>query len=199
MPKIVDHAKTRDLIAQAACSAIAKKGIGGVTMRDIATEANVTTGMITNYFGSKHKIVEAALMVPFKDFRRRIGLNISNGSGCLADILDCMIPSTKSNAQSVSAWVSLWGLIATDSEFRRLNEKLHIEAMSIYKEALFHTWPEARNWSVEVFETVVQAILTFLFGLSAGGVTNPKTWTRPVQREQLRLHLQLIREWANSH
>jgi AcrR family transcriptional regulator len=198
MPKIVDHAKNQDLIAKAACSAIAKKGIARFTMRDIASEANVTTGMITNYFGNKYEIVEAALRVPFKNFQRKINLQIVKGNVSLADLLDSMIPATRSNAQSVSAWVSLWGMIATNSEFQKVNEKLHLEALKIYKEALLHAWPESKNWSVDVLEKVVKAILTMLFGLCAGGVTNPTTWTRSVQREQLQLHLQLIRAWANS-
>jgi len=55
--------------------------------------------------------------------------------------------------------------------------------MNIYTEALLHVWLEAqKNCSIDVLVKVVQAILTILFGLCAGGVNSQKTITWSVQR-----------------
>ncbi|MEM7344556.1 MAG: TetR family transcriptional regulator [Chloroflexota bacterium] len=198
MPKIVDIDKNRRMIAQAACQAIAQKGISDVTMIDIADAAGVTTGMIANYFENKQAIIAAALRIPFENMRARINRQIAAGSDDLADILDVAIPAKKSYKAETAAWVSFWGLIATNDEFRRLNKLLHQEGAEIYAEAVRAAWPESTAWPENVFDQTLRSIVTFLFGLSAGGVTNPRVWTKSVQREQLRHHLTLIRDWANS-
>jgi|GEM_PF-3130620 len=196
MPKIVDYDKQRSLISRAACRAIAAKGIGGVTMIEIANEAGVTTGMILNYFKNKEAIIAAALRIPFKNIEARINEKIDSGEEDLAGILEVAIPASRAQVQDVAAWVSFWGLIATDEKFRKLNRTLHKEGQAIYAKAMRAAWPETSGWPDPLFEQALRSIATFLFGLSAGGVTNPKTWTQTVQREQLGQHLELVRNWA---
>lgn len=198
MPKIVDADAARGRIAEAACRAIATKGLGRVTMRDIAAEAGATTGMVLNYFENKEAILAAALRQPFQAVRAGIEAQIAAGTSDLAVILDCMIPATPEARADVAVWVSFWGTLATDEEARALNRTLHSEALEIYDRALAHAWPETREWPPHVRQTVRRGIVTFLFGLNAGGVTNPGTWPPEEQRDQLALYLALIRDWANA-
>lgn len=198
MPKIVDVEETRHRIAKAACKAIAAKGISAVTMIDIAAAAGVTTGMITNYFDGKAEIIAAALRVPFLSMERKIADLIERGETDLATLLDVAIPAAKDHFQDVAVWVNFWGLIAADPEFRKLNATLHREGSGLYARAMLATWPEASDWPKEVFDTALRSVVTFLFGLSAGGVTNHTVWTARVQRAQLRLHLNIIRAWAQA-
>lgn len=196
MPKIVDADTKRDMIAHAACRAIAKRGVSGVTMNDIAKAGGVTTGMITHYYPSKDAIIAAALRIPFHNVRQAVGRRLAAGTSDLADILDAAIPATRRHAVDSTVWVSFWGLIATDGAFRRLNAKLHAEGADVFREAVLSAWPEAACWSEDVLADALLSITTILFGLSAGGVTNPKTWSPSVQRRQLRQHLSAIRQSA---
>ena len=198
MPKIVDADENRHMIARAACEAIAAKGLGAVTMRDIASAAGVTTGMITNYFDGKQAIIAAALRVSFENVEARIAARLRQGEDDLADLLDPAIPATRAYAADVAVWINFWGLIATNAEFRKLNTKLHAEGNALYARAMRAAWPEAEDWPADVFESALRSIATFLFGLSAGGITNPRTWTPLVQRDQLRRHLALVRDWARA-
>ena len=198
MPKIVDADEKRRLIARAACQAIADKGVGRVTMVDIARSAGVTTGMIANYFENKNAIIVAALRIPFENIEVRMEARIARGEDDLAELLEVAIPVSKSHVADVAAWVSFWGLIATNRDFRRMNNHLHREGQAIYARAMHAAWPEAPAWPADIHEQALRSITTFLFGLSAGGVTNPRAWTRKVQRDQLRRHLLLIRAWARD-
>src|SRR6056297_3807889 len=87
----------------------------------------------------------------------------------------------------------LWGLAATDESLRPLNARLHGEGAAIFAEAIRTAWPETRSWSRDRFEHLRVAIATFVFGLSAAGVTSPAVWTPYVQREQLRAFLEMSR------
>ncbi|MEI8703000.1 TetR/AcrR family transcriptional regulator [Mesorhizobium sp. ISC15] len=199
MPKIIDVELTRLRIARAAGKAIAGKGISAVTMIDIANAAGVTTGMITHYFESKADIIAAALRIPFLNMERKIAHLLEKGETDLAVLLDAAIPASKSQSEDSVIWVNFWGVIAADPEFRKLNAALHREGKKIYDRVIRAAWPESEEWPTEVFETALRSIITFLFGLNAGGVTNRAVWTTSVQRSQLELHLGMVRCWARQH
>ncbi|MER9095052.1 TetR/AcrR family transcriptional regulator [Mesorhizobium sp. M0700] len=198
MPKIIDVEQTRLRIAKAACKAIAGKGISAVTMIDIANAAGVTTGMITHYFESKADIIAAALRIPFLNLERKVAHRLAKGETDLATLLDVALPASRSNFEDSLIWVNFWGVIAADPEFRKLNTTLNREGASIFAHVVRSGWPESTEWPQEIFETALRSIVTFLFGLSAGGVTNRGVWTAGVQRSQLKLHLGLVRHWARQ-
>ncbi|MER8402925.1 TetR/AcrR family transcriptional regulator [Mesorhizobium sp. M1348] len=198
MPKIIDVEQTRLRIAKAACKAIAGKGIAAVTMIDIANAAGVTTGMITHYFESKADIIAAALRIPLLNMERNMAHRLAKGETDLATLLDVAIPASRAHFEDSLIWVNFWGVIAADSEFRKLNATLHREGVSIFAQVIRSGWPESAEWPKEIFGSALRSIVTFIFGLSAGGVTNRAVWTSGVQRSQLKLHLGLIRSWARQ-
>jgi AcrR family transcriptional regulator len=58
MPKVVDHDKYRDELALRSFDIIAKKGIKRVSMRYLAQQLGVTTGVLYRYFPSKDQLFE---------------------------------------------------------------------------------------------------------------------------------------------
>lgn len=61
MPKIVDHARRREELADATLGLIASRGIKAVTTRSVAAESGWSTGVISHYFGSQHDLLVGAL------------------------------------------------------------------------------------------------------------------------------------------
>ncbi|MFY1688105.1 TetR/AcrR family transcriptional regulator [Plantactinospora sp. WMMB782] len=63
MPKVVDHHERRRLIADALLRVAARHGLEGVSLRHVATEAGVTSGMVQHYFRTKDEMMQFALGV----------------------------------------------------------------------------------------------------------------------------------------
>jgi AcrR family transcriptional regulator len=61
VPKIVDHDARRREFAQAAAKVIVRRGLDGVTVREIAREAGFSTGSLGHYFPSKDDVLIAVL------------------------------------------------------------------------------------------------------------------------------------------
>lgn len=57
MPRQVDREQRRRLIAEAVLRLTATRGLGGVSLRDVATEAAVSMGMVQHYFASKDQML----------------------------------------------------------------------------------------------------------------------------------------------
>jgi AcrR family transcriptional regulator len=61
MPKEVDHPARRRELADAACAAIARNGLAGTTLADVAKQSGWSIGSIRYYFPNKDELVAAAL------------------------------------------------------------------------------------------------------------------------------------------
>ena len=61
MPKTVDARVRRQSITDAAARLIASAGLGAATMREVATEAGWTTGVVTHYFADKRELLLCTL------------------------------------------------------------------------------------------------------------------------------------------
>lgn len=61
MPKEVDHHARRRELADAACRVIARDGLAGTTLADVAEESGWSIGSIRYYFPNKDELVAAAL------------------------------------------------------------------------------------------------------------------------------------------
>ncbi len=69
MPKQVDHANRRRLIAEAVCHLADERGLEGVTLRDVAARAQVSMGAVQRCFRTKDEMLVFAL----EDIGERIG------------------------------------------------------------------------------------------------------------------------------
>ncbi|MEU6966138.1 TetR family transcriptional regulator C-terminal domain-containing protein [Kitasatospora aureofaciens] len=61
MPKQVDHEDRRRRIAEAVCALIDAQGLEGVTLRDVATRADVSMGAVQRCFRTKEEMLQFAL------------------------------------------------------------------------------------------------------------------------------------------
>lgn len=58
MPKIVDHAKYKEELLEKCFEIFARRGYGGITLRQIASELGISPGSLYHYFPAKSNILE---------------------------------------------------------------------------------------------------------------------------------------------
>jgi AcrR family transcriptional regulator len=67
MPKIVNHTQMRNHILKQSHMIFGKKGYQSVSMRILAKEIGVTTGVLYHYFEDKESLVQAVLSMGLQD------------------------------------------------------------------------------------------------------------------------------------
>lgn len=72
MPKRVDHEERRQHIAAALLRVISRDGLAAVSLRHVAIEAGVTTGMVQHYFPSKDSMMKFAMRTASGRYEQRI-------------------------------------------------------------------------------------------------------------------------------
>ena len=84
MPKLVDHDQCRREIVAATWRVIARRGLDGVTMRDIAAEAGFANGSVGYYFSGKDEILRVAFEHVLDATNERISASLAGQTGALA-------------------------------------------------------------------------------------------------------------------
>lgn len=63
MPKIIDHEKRREQIAEATWRVIVEQGMEGATVRGIAKEAGLSLGALRHYFATQDELLMYAMQL----------------------------------------------------------------------------------------------------------------------------------------
>jgi len=198
MPKIVDHAQRRDDIAQVACQVVANYGFEQATVARIARAAGYTTGMVAHYYDSKQAIILAALRLMLLRIEERLTRERKTGEANLLDVLSEALPIDAQRFTECAFWMAFWGQVSADKKLKRLNAWVHRQYMRLFARCFAEYWPEWPDRPQAVRDQVLRSVVTFMNGLTASAVTSPRDWPAALQLEQLRLQLELLREWARA-
>ncbi|MGV9794820.1 TetR/AcrR family transcriptional regulator [Gordonia sp. NPDC003422] len=72
MPKLIDHAQRRADIAVALWRIIMREGISGVSIREVAAEAGISTGSLRHVFATKEELLEFSMRLVYEQAAARI-------------------------------------------------------------------------------------------------------------------------------
>ncbi|GAC1676229.1 MAG: hypothetical protein NVS9B2_26680 [Steroidobacteraceae bacterium] len=196
MPKIVDHARRREEIAQVACQVVARYGFEQATMARIARASGYTTGMVAHYYDSKQDIILAALRLILLRIEERLTRERGSGEADLLDVLSEALAIDSQRFTECAFWMAFWGQVSADKKLKRLNVWVHRQYMRLFARCFAQHWPEWRGWQQPVRDQVLRSVVTFINGLTASAVTNPGDWPSAMQTQLLRLQLDVLRQWG---
>lgn len=196
MPKIVDHDQRRDEIALVACRVVAEGGFDQATIVRIAREAGYTTGMVAHYFDTKQDIIIAALRLMLRRIDERLLRNSEAERPDLLALLTEMLPVDEERYIECAFWIAFWGQVTADKRLKRINSWVHREYQRLFQRCLSRAWPEWPRWSAEIRDGVLRSVSTFINGLTASTVASRGDWPAAKQVEQVRLQIDMLREWA---
>lgn len=78
MPKRVDHRQRRTQIADALMRVAADQGLEALSLRHVATEAGVSTGMVQHYFATKDDMMAFAMAVVRERTEARVATAVAD-------------------------------------------------------------------------------------------------------------------------
>ncbi|GAA1485367.1 TetR/AcrR family transcriptional regulator [Brachybacterium fresconis] len=72
MPKLIDHARRREELAEAAWRVLLRDGVGRVSVRSVATEAGLTVSSLRHVFSSQDELLAFSLQLVLDRVGRRV-------------------------------------------------------------------------------------------------------------------------------
>jgi TetR/AcrR family transcriptional repressor of bet genes len=130
----------REQICRAAAVVISREGFAGSTMRMVAEEAGVSTGMLNHYFANRQDLLTQALLYVSQRTQERYReaiVDIPAGMGRLTALLDSALSDDEEMTQTWRVWINAY------AEAVRLPELRHTI------EARLHSWWELIDLALE--------------------------------------------------
>lgn len=124
MPKIVDHDQRRLELVDATWRIIARHGIEGATMREIALEAGFSNGALKPYFPTKDDLITFAFGHVFNRTNQRIAGTSADKEGLEALRAFCqeVLPLDEDRINEARIVIPFWQKALTDPAKAQLHE-----------------------------------------------------------------------------
>ncbi len=195
MPKIVDHDQRRQELAETTWRVIARRGLGGATMRQIALEAGYANGALKPYFPTKDALLEATYQHVFERSERRIEHALRGRRGLTALRALCLeiLPVDDDLLDEARLVIAFWNGAAHDPE----EAALGTGALDRWRERILLALDQAEDdgelrGGVD-HERTAGLLLGQLFGSQVTAVVDPVGFSAERLREHLEGLLELVR------
>lgn len=177
-----DHEARRKDVSEAVWRVLAAKGFGGLTLRAVAAEMGVSTGLLTHYFPSKRALVTHALDLLEHDTAGRPRRTPpTDGLPAVRAMLLDILPLTPADTARNRIWVSSWDLSLADEtlaaeqgdRYTRLRDRFipHLETAGDREEIPPNTDTGQ----------LAAAIVAFVHGLVVQALFDPGRFSEDVQ------------------
>ncbi|MGY2083755.1 TetR/AcrR family transcriptional regulator [Blastococcus sp. SYSU DS0539] len=192
MPKIVDHNERRQAVIEATWRVIAREGIANATTREIAREANCSSGILAHYFKDKADIMASAMLAAHAEVHVRQDPRLTGLASVRQYMLECLPLDERRRFLAVIE-VSFWGQAVGNP---RLIE-VYTNEVESFRRRLRIRLLEARDHGelkpeVEV-EAVVHELHVLMDGLSIQAALHPHSATKKDQVAMLDAVLDRVR------
>jgi AcrR family transcriptional regulator len=143
VPKIVDHDERRLELVDATWRIIARDGLEGATMREIALEAGFANGALKPYFPTKDTLLTFAFSHVFNRTNDRIAEVTAGKSGIAALRAFCLevLPLDEERVSEARIVIPFWQKAINDPE----KAAIHQESMEQWQAAIVRHLAEARK------------------------------------------------------
>jgi TetR/AcrR family transcriptional regulator, transcriptional repressor of bet genes len=125
LPKLGMGPIRREQICRAAAVVIAREGFAGSTMRMVADEAGVSTGMLNHYFANRQDLLTQALVFVSERTQERYRVAIEDvppGRERLQALLDSALGDDEQMVETWRVWINAYGEAVRLPELRHTIE-----------------------------------------------------------------------------
>ncbi|KNH16407.1 TetR family transcriptional regulator [Arthrobacter sp. ZBG10] len=194
MPKIVDHHERRLELVDATWRIIARNGLEGATLREIALEAGFANGALKPYFPTKDTLLEFAFSHVFNRTNQRIARVLGTMTGLAALRAFCLevLPLDEERINEARIVIPFWQKAVNDPQKARI----HQQSMAEWATTIQRLLAEARA-AGDIRAAVDDALLAgqlldMLLGAQIAAALSPAGSPIAGQAEQLEGYLALL-------
>lgn len=176
MPKIVKPDERRQFVVEAAYRVIARDGVEGFTIRNVAKEAGGTIGLVTRWFKSKEELIEAAVDRAVTDFDVEIEKALKAHEDVPMRVLEMAMPLTEDGKAEYRIWLAFWALSICRTNLRTSYQSYY----ATYREMLTSFLQRKYDMGGEASE-IADLFLIFLDGIGLQTILDEDRWTPEYQ------------------
>ncbi|WP_042165994.1 TetR/AcrR family transcriptional regulator [Paenibacillus gorillae] len=191
MPKIVDHDRRREQLAEAAWRVIRREGMEGVSVRSVAEEAGMSLGSLRHYFVTQSELLAFSMQLVSERVTRRLKeLKLTGDPRQNIELIVAqLVPLDEERLAESEVWLAFMGRAVGDSSIRAFSLQVHDQLYNGFLSIVSGMVVQglaAGNLDVELEAKRLHALVD---GLVVHGVTRPERLTAAEINRVLLYHL----------
>ncbi|MEK0312299.1 TetR/AcrR family transcriptional regulator [Cohnella sp. 56] len=138
MPKIVDHEKRKEHIADAVLRLVRREGLDGVSVRRAAEEASISLGALRHYFDAQHDLLAYAMRLLVRRVNARIDSLAFTGQprADMEKVIEQLAPLDDERLGEAEVWLAFAGKAVSDPAIRALSQEVHEELYAGFRRSI---------------------------------------------------------------
>lgn len=182
MPKLVDVDQRRGELADAAARVIAREGIDGASLREVAAEAGWTTGALVHYFANKRELLAFTLQSSLDRRRSRHADRSESPAQTLHTMLYEALPITPPTRLHWIVTLAFAAQASADGELAEIQRDAYRSFRSTVTSLLRDIDQAARQVTLEC---EAERLIALVDGIALQALFDPELWTASRQRRAL--------------
>ena len=170
--------RRRQLI-DATMKCIARKGIGGTTLADVANEAGLSQGIVNLHFESKDNLLKETLKSHANDYMEEFDRTLKNSGPRPADrllaSLELDFKPAICNRRRLAIWFAFWGEVKSRPTYRRICAESDRYYEGVIEDLCAQLIDE-QNYKGVSAAAAAEALTSMTNGLWLSCLINPQTW-----------------------
>lgn len=179
MPVLVDHARTRDQIAELACGIVAREGLHALSMRRIAAEAGTSRAIVSTYFRDMRDLVLATFQWVAAQQVRQFEEAEAHGLG-VAGCVEALLPLDQKRLDDWRVTIAYLGYAAADDELAAIERQRIDGAVVRFEKLLMREQGVSRPTAA--IRREAQRIVSSLLGVAIDYAFDPRSQAQPRMR-----------------
>lgn len=187
--------RRRQQLIDATISCIARKGLGSVTLGDVAREAGLSQGIINLHFESKDNLLAATLRYLAEDydtqFMKTFRESSANPAGKLLHLMAMDLKPAVCDRKKLAVWFAFWGEVKAVPTYQKIcaarDEKYQRMLLDLTKSIV----DDGKYTDVDP-GMVANALSSMTDGMWLSCLINPKTFDRAKALAAVKAYLAAI-------
>lgn len=173
--------RRRQQLIDATIKTISRKGLGSMTLGDVAKEAGLSQGIVNLHFDSKDNLLMETLRYLAEDYDAQFQKTLKYTSGDAADKLLALMkmdlkPSI-CDRKKLAVWFAFWGEVKTVPTYQKICAAYDDSFDQIIIELCEEIITDGNYQHIDA-QTVTDALSSITDGLWLSCLINPKTFNR---------------------
>lgn len=195
--------RRRRQLIDATIRSIAKRGLGGTTMSEVANEAGLSQGIVNLHFQSKENLLRETMQFLASEYDEAFRTTLEKSGPAAHDKLLALMQLDMKPAvcdrQKLAVWFAFWGEAKAMPTYQRIAAELD----SDYSNAMLTLCREIiqdGSYGTVSAEQVTNALCAMSDGLWLSRLINPKAWSRVASLAAIMSYLKAVfpRHYANG-
>ncbi|ANY70064.1 TetR family transcriptional regulator [Paenibacillus sp. BIHB 4019] len=194
MPKIVDHNKRKEKIAEAVWRIIMREGLDSVSVRRVADEMAMSLGAIRHYFVSQDELLVFSMQLVSQRVNERI--QALPFTGMVRHDMELIIwelmPLEEVSMQEALIWLAFAGRASVSEAIRAISLSTYEEIYNGLRRSLEHLIQQGVTIANIDAEYETARLHALVDGLVVHGVTYPQRFSKEMMKSIVSRHLDTL-------